>query len=62
MRERLVSISTPNLIEGGQKPQEPTLRESLVGKKGKLSKELTRVARMLNYLDLPLEQKRLLFF
>lgn len=39
-----------------------TLRESLVGKKGKLSKELTRVTRMINYLDITLEQKRTLFF
>jgi hypothetical protein len=62
MRERLTSVPTPNQAEGGQRSQEPTLRESLVGKKGKLPKELTSVARMLNYLDLSLEQKRQLFF
>ncbi|MEK7160208.1 MAG: hypothetical protein AAB702_01895 [Patescibacteria group bacterium] len=62
MRERLTSVPISNQIEGGQRSQEPTLRESLVGKKGKLPKDQTRVARMLNYLDLSLEQKRLLFF
>lgn len=62
MRERLAPVVISNQIEDGQRPQEPTLRESLVGKKGKLPKGLTRVARMLNYLDLSLEQKRLLFF
>ncbi|HYM65029.1 MAG TPA: hypothetical protein VES68_00885 [Candidatus Sulfotelmatobacter sp.] len=62
MRERFIpaSISAPAEIQQIQK--EPTLRESLVGKKGKLPKEQTRVAKMINYLDLSLEQKRLLFF
>lgn len=42
--------------------QGETLRESLVGKNGKLPKELTRVAKMINYLDLTLVEKRQLFF
>ncbi len=61
MTERLSPAAASNHAENGQ-IHKPTLRESLVGKKGKLPKELTRVARMINYLDLSLEQKRLLFF
>lgn len=57
MPERLAFVP-----EATEKPKEITLRESLVGPKGKLSKDLTRVAKMLNHLELPIGQRRLLFF
>lgn len=63
MNERFISTPIPIGTETKSVSyKEPTLRESLVGKRGKLPKQQTKIARMINYLDLTILEKRQLFF
>lgn len=60
MRERLISVVTPAQIGNEQKPQEPTLTESLREKE--LPRRRRQARDIIDRMDIPLEQKRLLFF
>ena len=60
MRERLVYVVTPAQTEVRQSPQEPTLAESLEGKE--LPLRVRQARNLIDKMEIPLEQKRLLFF